>query len=182
MLSRVADNLYWFSRYIRRAENTARLVGVGSMLQLDLPRSVRFSWRPMIDTVGSGALWRGTAGACGGAAPTLERSRDGGDTWNDVTPRYLGIGQLLSVEAFAGSEAQIVARMGDDCELQALRTFTQGRFWESHPEALAASTYVDPADPTKVVIADADVTAPCATPWGARTDGVPAPATSPSSW
>ena len=57
MLSRVADNLYWFSRYIRRAENTARLVGVGSMLQLDLPRSVRFSWRPMIDTVGSGALF-----------------------------------------------------------------------------------------------------------------------------
>ena len=30
MLSRVADHLYWFSRYLRRAENTARLVGVGS--------------------------------------------------------------------------------------------------------------------------------------------------------
>ena len=54
MLSRVADNLYWFSRYVRRAENTARLVGVGSQLQLDLPRSVRFAWRPMIDTVGAG--------------------------------------------------------------------------------------------------------------------------------
>jgi uncharacterized alpha-E superfamily protein len=54
MLSRVADNLYWFARYVRRAENTARLVGVGSQLQLDLPRSVRFTWRPMIDTVGAG--------------------------------------------------------------------------------------------------------------------------------
>lgn len=54
MLSRVADHLYWFSRYVRRAENTARLVGVGSQLQLDLPRSVRFAWRPMIDTVGAG--------------------------------------------------------------------------------------------------------------------------------
>ncbi|SDR17307.1 alpha-E domain-containing protein [Pseudoxanthomonas sp. CF125] len=54
MLSRVADNLYWFSRYVRRAENTARLVGVGSLLQLDLPRSVRFAWRPMVDTVGAG--------------------------------------------------------------------------------------------------------------------------------
>ncbi|MFT4257413.1 MAG: alpha-E domain-containing protein [Pseudoxanthomonas sp.] len=54
MLSRVADNLYWFSRYVRRAENTARLVGVGSQLQLDLPRSARFAWRPMIDTVGAG--------------------------------------------------------------------------------------------------------------------------------
>ena len=57
MLSRVADNLYWFSRYVRRAENTARLVGVGSQLQLDLPRSVRFTWRPMIDTVGAGEVF-----------------------------------------------------------------------------------------------------------------------------
>ncbi|MEL1263250.1 alpha-E domain-containing protein [Pseudoxanthomonas putridarboris] len=57
MLSRVADNLYWFSRYVRRAENTARLVGVGSQLQLDLPRSVRFTWRPMIDTAGAGEVF-----------------------------------------------------------------------------------------------------------------------------
>ena len=57
MLSRVANHLYWFSRYLRRAENTARLVAVGSLLQLDLPRSVRFAWRPMIDTVGAGEIF-----------------------------------------------------------------------------------------------------------------------------
>jgi uncharacterized alpha-E superfamily protein len=57
MLSRVANNLYWFARYVRRAENTARLVGVGSQLQLDLPRSVRFVWRPMIDTVGAAEIF-----------------------------------------------------------------------------------------------------------------------------
>jgi uncharacterized alpha-E superfamily protein len=57
MLSRVANNLYWFSRYLRRAENTARLVSVGSLLQLDLPRSVRFAWRPMIDTVGADEIF-----------------------------------------------------------------------------------------------------------------------------
>lgn len=57
MLSRVADNLYWFARYVRRAENTARLVGVGSQLQLDLPRTVRFAWRPLIDTVGAGGIF-----------------------------------------------------------------------------------------------------------------------------
>jgi uncharacterized alpha-E superfamily protein len=53
MLSRVAGNLYWFSRYLRRAENLARLVNVGSQLQLDLPRSVRFAWRPLIETLGA---------------------------------------------------------------------------------------------------------------------------------
>jgi len=52
MLSRVAENLYWFARYVRRADNMARLVGVASQLQLDLPRSVKFMWQPMIDTVG----------------------------------------------------------------------------------------------------------------------------------
>lgn len=57
MLSRVAENSYWFARYVRRAENTARLVGVGSQLQLDLPRSVRFLWRPMIDTTGAGPIF-----------------------------------------------------------------------------------------------------------------------------
>ncbi|PZQ18475.1 MAG: alpha-E domain-containing protein [Rhodanobacter denitrificans] len=52
MLSRVADNLYWFTRYLRRAENTARLVNVNSQLQLDLPRNVRFAWQPLLDTLG----------------------------------------------------------------------------------------------------------------------------------
>lgn len=53
MLSRVAENLYWFSRYVRRAENMARLLNVSSQLQLDLPRAARFVWRPLIETVGA---------------------------------------------------------------------------------------------------------------------------------
>jgi uncharacterized alpha-E superfamily protein len=57
MLSRVADNLYWFSRYLRRAENTARLVNVNSQLQLDLPRSVRFDWQPLVTIVGAQDLF-----------------------------------------------------------------------------------------------------------------------------
>ena len=37
MLSRVADSLYWMSRYLERAEHTARLLDVD--LQLRLERS-----------------------------------------------------------------------------------------------------------------------------------------------
>ena len=72
MLSRVADNLYWFSRYVRRAENTARLVGVGSQLQLDMPRSVRFAWRPMIDTVGAGECFEQCHPDAGDAAGDVD--------------------------------------------------------------------------------------------------------------
>ena len=35
MLSRVADSLYWMSRYLERAEHTARLVDVEMHLWLD---------------------------------------------------------------------------------------------------------------------------------------------------
>src|SRR6188508_925010 len=35
MLSRVADSLYWMSRYLERAEHTARLVSVNLHLTLD---------------------------------------------------------------------------------------------------------------------------------------------------
>ena len=35
MLSRVADSLYWMSRYLERAEHTARLIDVGLNLMLD---------------------------------------------------------------------------------------------------------------------------------------------------
>ena len=36
MLSRVADALFWMSRYLERAEHTARLLDVGFHLELDL--------------------------------------------------------------------------------------------------------------------------------------------------
>ena len=36
MLSRVADSLYWMSRYVERAENVARFIDVNTWLSLDL--------------------------------------------------------------------------------------------------------------------------------------------------
>jgi uncharacterized alpha-E superfamily protein len=45
MLSRVADSLYWMSRYLERAEHTARLVDVNLQLRLDQsPDAVAAHW------------------------------------------------------------------------------------------------------------------------------------------
>src|SRR6202167_2500393 len=38
MLSRVADSLYWMSRYAARAENIARILDVSLQLMLELPK------------------------------------------------------------------------------------------------------------------------------------------------
>jgi uncharacterized alpha-E superfamily protein len=58
MLSRVADNLYWFGRYLQRAENTARLVSVHSHLVLDLPRTVEFGWGPLVQIQGEDTMFK----------------------------------------------------------------------------------------------------------------------------
>ena len=52
MLSRVAEHLYWMARYVERAENTARVVGVNANLLLDLPRGIAPGWKPLVDVTG----------------------------------------------------------------------------------------------------------------------------------
>jgi uncharacterized alpha-E superfamily protein len=52
MLSRVADAIYWCSRYVERAENVARFVDVNLNLMLDTPVSERDDWEPLVLTTG----------------------------------------------------------------------------------------------------------------------------------
>ena len=58
MLSRVADNLYWFGRYLQRIENTARLINVHANLLLDLPRNVTVGWLPLLEITGADAAFK----------------------------------------------------------------------------------------------------------------------------
>ena len=51
MLSRAAERMYWFGRYIERVENTARLINVNTNLMLDLPK-VKYIWGSLISITG----------------------------------------------------------------------------------------------------------------------------------
>lgn len=48
MLSRVADSIYWMSRYTERAENIARFIDVNLRLALDLPPGTVEQWEPLV--------------------------------------------------------------------------------------------------------------------------------------
>jgi uncharacterized alpha-E superfamily protein len=57
LLSRVAENLYWASRYLERAEDTARVVRSFTDAMADMPTSVTTSWEPLLAIVGSRELY-----------------------------------------------------------------------------------------------------------------------------
>jgi uncharacterized alpha-E superfamily protein len=58
MLSRVASNIYWLGRYLERAENSARIMNVNSNLLLDLPKTIRLGWQPIIEIVSAQTLFK----------------------------------------------------------------------------------------------------------------------------
>ena len=53
MLSRVAENFYWFGRHVERVENTARLLLTYSDLVLDLPLTSKADWYQLVEITGS---------------------------------------------------------------------------------------------------------------------------------
>jgi uncharacterized alpha-E superfamily protein len=55
MLARVVESVYWLSRYLERAENTARIIGVNTNLLLDLPVGIAPGWLPLVDISGNRA-------------------------------------------------------------------------------------------------------------------------------
>ena len=52
MLSRVAESIYWMSRYTERAENVARFIDVNLNLSLDLGPEMAHQWAPLIFITG----------------------------------------------------------------------------------------------------------------------------------
>ncbi len=64
MLSRVADSLYWMSRYLERAENTVRQLDVAMSLMLDIggDSTTETRWQLLIAALGNppGLDWNGS--------------------------------------------------------------------------------------------------------------------------
>jgi uncharacterized alpha-E superfamily protein len=57
VLSRVAECVFWMSRYIERAENTARFIDVNQNLTLEADAGGGPQWLPLVDTAGDRELF-----------------------------------------------------------------------------------------------------------------------------
>ncbi|MBF0303043.1 MAG: alpha-E domain-containing protein [Desulfamplus sp.] len=57
MLSRVANSVYWMTRYIERAENIARFISVNLNLTLDFATEENRQWQPIIMATGDHSLF-----------------------------------------------------------------------------------------------------------------------------
>ncbi|TWT31889.1 alpha-E domain-containing protein [Blastopirellula retiformator] len=57
MLSRVAESIYWMSRYVERAENVARFIAVNLNLSMDLASEGHQQWLPLVTTTGDDKLF-----------------------------------------------------------------------------------------------------------------------------
>jgi len=57
MLSRVANSIYWMSRYTERAENVARFIDVNLQMILDLPSGSTEQWAPLVIITGDDAAF-----------------------------------------------------------------------------------------------------------------------------
>jgi len=103
VLSRVAENIYWMTRYVERAENTARLIKVNAFLLLDLPKRIAPGWAPLLAITGAEELFHKRYKETGerqvtkflmadddnpGAIlPALRAARENARTIRDIIPR-----------------------------------------------------------------------------------------------
>ncbi len=58
LLSRVAESIYWMSRYMERVENTVRLMDVNWHLMLDLPQVQTNEWESLLHVSGDFDLFK----------------------------------------------------------------------------------------------------------------------------
>lgn len=121
MLSRVAENIYWLARYVERAENTARVVGVNANLLLDLPRGIAPGWEPLVAITGRMAQFEesysdygernvvkfllGDNQNPGSILVALAAARENARTIRDIIPRE-GWEQLNELYLFARENLQ----------------------------------------------------------------------------
>ncbi|WP_291982144.1 alpha-E domain-containing protein [Luteitalea sp.] len=155
MLSRVADSLYWMSRYLERAEHTARLVNVNLNLTLDrAPAGAARHWGRLLASLPQPPTWqiratpdvveratvdlanRESIAACVGAArenARQVREEISSEMWEEINRLYLAVQKRQPVDSewTAGTHEFLSATINGVHQIQGVTdaTMTHGEGW-----------------------------------------------------
>lgn len=155
MLSRVADSLYWMSRYLERAEHTARVVNVNLNLTLDrAPSDAARHWGRLLTSLPDPPPWHvkmpgpGTertsvdlanresiAASIGAARENARQVREEISTemWEEINRLYLRVlqDQPVTSELTAGAHEFLSATVTGVHQIQGVTdaTMTHGEGW-----------------------------------------------------
>jgi len=121
-----------------------------------------------LSAVSATEAWRATPGSCTDDAALVERSTDGGATWQ---PMELAFDLRTVVALEAGPEkVSVLGGVGDDCERQFWSSFTAGEFWKEYPDQVSTLTFAD-VDSSTVSLDGTAVPSPCPAPSRVLSDG-----------
>ena len=156
MLSRVADSLYWMSRYLERTENMARLVNVHLNLTLDrTPADAVRQWERLLASLPEPPPWvqkplpagsprttvdlanRESIAACVGAArenARQVREEISSEMWEEINRLFLAVQQRQPIESewTAGTHEFLAAIINGVHQIQGVTdaTMTHGEGWQ----------------------------------------------------
>ncbi len=155
MLSRVADSLYWMSRYLERAEHAARVVNVNLNLTLDrAPADAAQHWGRLLASLPDPPAWqmrtvpdgderatvdlanRESIAACVGAArenARQVREEISTEMWEEINQLFLAVQQRRPIESewTAGTHEFLTATITGVHQIQGVTdaTMTHGEGW-----------------------------------------------------
>ncbi|WP_382307720.1 hypothetical protein [Herbiconiux sp. UC225_62] len=102
-------------------------------------------------------------GECGGKSATIETSADGGVSWVASDLGGLVLSDVLSVTLSGEFQVDIVGKLGSDCSVGMVTSYTGGQFWAVRTDALSEATYFD-ADANVIHDGGSTVANPCSSP------------------
>ena len=116
-----------------------------------------------ISAFDSNTAWRADIGDCPVSDAVIERSSNGGQSWNGFDLGTQGglSGPLTLLAGADSSSAHTIALDKDTCAPTWVGTTTEGSQWAAYPDRLGDDWYVDPTDPSIVRGPGGTASAPC---------------------
>ncbi|GAB2683824.1 hypothetical protein [Thalassiella azotivora] len=113
----------------------------------------------LLDVVSDQAAWRAVVGSCPAGGSTVQRTDDGGLTWEDAG---VDLPSVVRLKADAASTAFVVGQDAEDCEPAFSRT--TGEDWRRSASSLEVAWFVSPSDRTTVSSPAGAFPGPCGGP------------------